>query len=405
MASTSTSTADFIYKNQYGKLVESEQRKHPTLDAMKKEGGLGGRTYNYDVSYGDGQGGAWGSSFSTAQTNVSPIKGVQFAMSPKNGWRVTQIDGVSLQLSMPDDGAFENLVVKEMKGSLNGLMNDLGLFLFGDGGGARGRRSGALSSNTVTLYNRSQARNFFIGMTVKAGVSTSSLRSGSTTVTGVDTDAGTITLANAASISGFLADDYLFREGETGNVVPEGLASIIPLTAPVLSSDSFRTVDRGVYPSILAGSRLSADGSTPEELALRVATKIFDAGGDSDTLIMSPLNAQALCNRGSSRIIVPNGEATFTYGFTGAFLQSPAGRLKLVSEPDCPADRGYVGRMKDLRAKYAGPSFIHSAYDDAKFSGKFFFPKDASDAIEGRSRVITNYIIDEPRNWGVFEVA
>lgn len=405
MAATSTSTADFIYKNQYGKLVESEMRRHPTLDAIKKEGGLGGRTYNYDVSYGDGQGGAWGSNFSTAQTNVSPIKGVQFAMGPKNGWRVTQIDGVSLQLSMPDDAAFENLVVKEMKGSLNGLMNDLGLFLFGDGSAARGRRLGALSSNTVTLYNKSQARNFFIGMTVVAGTSTTVLRTGSTTVTAVDTDAGTITLANAAALLLFVADDFLYRQGETGNIVPEGLAALIPLVAPVVTVDSFRTVDRGVYPSILAGSRLAADGSTPEELALRVATKIFDTGGDSDTLMMSPLNAQALCNRGSSRIIVPNGETQFTYGFTGAILQSPAGRLKLVSEPDCPADRGYVGRMKDLRAKYAGPAFIHSAYDDAKFSGKFFFPKDGSDTIEGRSRVITNYIVDEPRNWGVFEIA
>ena len=404
MAATSTSTADFIYKNQYGKLVESEMRRHPTLDAMKKEGGLGGRTYNYDVSYGDGQGGAWGSNFSTAQTNVSPIKGVQFAMSPKNGWRVTQIDGVSLQLSMPDDGAFENLVVKEMKGSLNGLMNDLGLFLFGDGGGARGKRASA-STNVITLTVKTQARNFFVGMTVVAGTSTTSLRTGSTTVTAVDTDAGTVTLASAAAITSFADNDFLFRQGETGNILPEGLASIIPLTAPALGSDSFRTVDRGAYPSILAGSRLAADGSTPEELMLRLATKIFDAGGDADTAIMSPLNAQALCNRGSSRIIVPNGEATFTYGFTGAYLQSPAGRLKLVSEPDCPADRGYVGKMSNLRAKYAGPSFVHSAYDDAKFSGKFFFPKDGSDTIEGRSRVITNFIVDEPRNWGVADLS
>lgn len=402
MSATSSTTADFVYKAKYGGIVHEEMRRHPTLDSTKKVGGIG-LTNPYVVAYGDGQGAAAGTNFSTAQTNVSPVKGIQFVMAPKVRYRIAQVDGVSSVLSMGDANAFENLIVAEMKGNANGMTNDLGFDLFRDGTGGRGTRL-SLSSNTVTLTAKTDARNFFIGMTVKAGTSTTSLRAGSTTVTAVDYDAGTVTLASAAGITSFTDGDILFREGETGNILMEGFASIIPLTAPS-SGESFRSKDRSVQPSLLAGSRLAADGSTPEELAMRVATAIFDAGGDSDELIMSPLNAQALCNRGSAKITYPEGGGIMNIGFTGAVLQSPAGRLKLIADPDCPSNRGYVRKVSTWQIEYGGPSLIHSTYDDAKFTGKFWFPKDASDTIEGRSRVICNLKCTEPRSNGVFEIA
>lgn len=408
MSVTTSSTADFVYKNKYGGLVHEEERRHPTLSGTKKIGGIA-LNNPYVVAYGDGQGAAAGSApltgFTTAQANVSPVKGVQFNMTPRTRYRVAQVDGVSSVLSMGDPNAFESLIVAEMRGNANGMLNDLGFDFFRDGTGARGKRL-SLTVNTILLDVKSDARNFFVGMTVKAGADTNTLRAGKAVVTGVDYDAGTVTLDNAGAITpGFINGDFLFREGETGGILAEGLASIIPLVAPVLGSDNFRGKDRGQQATLLAGCRLAADGSTPEELALRLAAAIFDAGGDSDELIMSPLNAQALCNRGSAKIIYPEGGGTMNIGFTGAILQSPAGQLKLVSDPDCPGNRGYVRKKSTWQIEYGGPSLVHSTYDDAKFTGKFWFPKDASDTIEGRSRVIWNIKCTEPRSNGVFEIA
>lgn len=403
MSATSSSTADFVYKAKYGGIVHEEMRRHPTLDGMKKVGGIG-LTNPYVVSYGDGQGAAAGTNFSTAQSNVSPIKGVQFSMTPKVRYRIAQVDGVSSVLSMGDANAFENLIVAEMRGTANGMMNDLGFDLFRDGTGARGTRSSA-SSNDITLTAKSDARNFFVGMTVVAGTSTTSLRVGSTTVTAVNYDSGVVSLASAAAIASFADNDLLFRQGETGNILAEGLAAIIPLTAPVLGVDSFRGKDRGQQTTLLAGVRIAADGSTPEELAMRAAAAIFDAGGDSDTFVMSPLNCQALCNRGSAKITYPDGGGTMTIGFTGAVLQSPAGQLKLVSDPDCPANRGYILKKSTWQIEYGGPSLVHSTYDDAKFTGKYWFPIYNLDSIEGRSRVIWNVKCTEPRSNAVIEIA
>lgn len=401
MATTSTTTADFIFKTKYQDLVHEEERRHPTLNSTKKVGGMANHNV-YAVQYGDGQGA--GGVFATAQANVSAVKGVQFDMRPKIDYRVAQIDGPSLQLAMGDPNAFEELVVTELKGSLNGFNNDLGLFLFGDGTGTRGRRASA-STNVITLEDPKTARNFHVSMTIKAGTSTTSLRAGSTTVDAVDYDAGTITLASAAGITSFADNDYLFREGETGNTMPEGYASLVPLTAPVYLTDSFRGSDRGKNASLLAGSRIAADGSTPEELALRLASAIFDAGGISDTWVLSPTQAQAVCNRGSAKITYPNGGDVMNFGFTGAVLQSPAGKLKLISDPDCPNNRGYVYKDGIFEVHHTGPSLVHSAFDDLpKVSGRFWYPKDTADTIEGRWRAICNVKLKSPRDAGVHSI-
>lgn len=402
MTATSTTTADFLYKTHYQDLVHEEERRHPTLNDTKKVPGLGNHNV-YGVAYGDGQGA--GGVFATAQANVSAVKGVQFDMRPKIDYRVAQCDGASLQLAMGDPNAFEEIVVSELRGSLNGFNNDLGLFLFGDGTGVRGSRLSA-SGNIITLTDPKTARNFHVGMTIKAGTSTTSLRAGTTTVDAVDYDGGTITLASAAALTLFADADLLFREGETGNTMMEGYASILPLTAPVYLTDSFRGVDRGKNASLLAGSRISADGSTPEELALRLASNIFDAGGVADTWVLSSTNAQAVCNRGSAKITYPDGGGTMNFGFTGAVLQSPAGQLKLIADPDVPNNRGYVYKKGIFEIHHTGKSLVHSAFDDSpKFSGRFWYPKDGSDTIEGRWRSICNLKCKSPRDAGVHEVA
>ncbi|HZI43882.1 MAG TPA: hypothetical protein VFD53_01605, partial [Ilumatobacter sp.] len=96
----------------------------------------------------------------------------------------------------------------------------------------RGRRV-ALAGHVVTLLAK-QAKAFSVGMTVIASPNQSgaSFRTGTTTVTAVHTadpgipgDVDTITLANAAAISGFSDQDYLFE------LVSETVVAPVPVTA------------------------------------------------------------------------------------------------------------------------------------------------------------------------------
>ena len=70
MSATTASNANYVFKNKYLKLMEAAQRRHPTLNRIRKVKGLTNTTIN-TVEFGNDQGAAWGSSFSTAQTNAS----------------------------------------------------------------------------------------------------------------------------------------------------------------------------------------------------------------------------------------------------------------------------------------------------------------------------------------------
>lgn len=409
MSATTASNANYVFKNKHLKLMEMAERRHPTVSRIRKVKGLTNTTIN-TVEYGNDQGAAWGSNFTTAQANVGQTKGMQFTIPVRNGYRVCQIARVDLELSRDKEGAYDSLVTRHLKSATNGINDDIGFMLFRDGTGARGRRSGALSSNTVTLTVPDDARNFFVGMYVKAGISTSSLRAGVTTVTKVDPDAGTITLADASQLTSFSANDYLFREGETGSVVMDGFDVLNPLTAPS-PGETFRgSNDRTAYTALLAGARLSAAqaaGLSIEERAMLVGTKIYNAGGMSTHLILNPTKALEVVERAAGRTHYTGGGGKAVFGFTGVKLVSPAGELEIVADPDCPVDVGRVTDLNDWVIEYAGPSFIHSAYAAETGAGanQFFVWKDSADAIEGRWSVIANLYCEEPRNHGCFPVS
>jgi hypothetical protein len=410
MSATDASNANYVFKSKWLKLMESASRRHPTIGKIRKVKGLTSTTIN-TVEYGNDQGAAWGDNMATAQANVSQTQGMQFTIPVRNGYRVAQIKRVALELSRDKEGAYDSLVTRHIKAATNGIMDDVGFMLFRDGTGARGRRLGALVGNTVQLYSNDDARNFFRGMTCKGGVSTTSLRVGTAKVTNVDPDLGQVTFDNIAGIVGFLADDYLFREGETGNAAMDGFETINPLTSPS-AGESFRGSgnDRTFYTALLAGARLSttaAAGLSTEERALTVATKIFSLGGDSDTLILNPLKALEIVERLSGKISYDGDGKRAVFGFSDVGLKSAAGELQIVADPDCPIDRGRVTKLSDWVIEYAGKDFIHSAYASETGAGanQFFVWKDGSDVVEGRWSVIANLYAEEPRNHGVFPVA
>lgn len=408
MSATSASNANYVFKNKYLALKEMAARRHPTVNKIRKVKGLTNTTIN-TVEFGNDQGAAWGDNMPTAQTNGSQPKGMQFTIPVRNGYRVCKIKRVDLELSRDKDGAYDTLVTRHIKSATNGINDDIGFMLFRDGTGARGKRA-SISSNTVTLTVKDDARNFFIGMTVVGGVSTSSLRTGTTTVTNVDPDAGTVTLASAAAIISFADSDFLFRQAETGTVVMDGFDVLNPLTAPS-AGESFRGSgnDRTVYTALLAGARLSttdAAGLSIEERAMLIATRIYNFGGDSDTLILNPTKALEVVERASGKIQYAGGGGKAVFGFTGVKLSSPAGELEVVADPDCPVTQGRVTKMSDWVIEYAGPDFIHSAYASETGAGanQFFVWKDTEDSVEGRWSVIANLYCEEPRNHGVFPV-
>lgn len=408
---SSVSQTAYIFKIYYaGQVGDVAMRSHPTLDRMPKSskaaghaGSFKGTTFNYSIKYGNSQGVS--GTFSTAQSNASTTKGVQFAAARFVKYGDIVIDGVSL-LASQDDGAFLDLVTLETDGVINEHVDREAFDLFRTKTGIRGRRASA-STNVITLTVPDDARNFKIGMTIGASPNAdgSSPRTGTTTIAGVDLVNGKITLTSAAAISAFADNDYMYNAGDIDTCM-EGMESCTPLTAPS-ASENFRGVDRSVYDVLLAGSRLTTTVSlnqTIEENFGQLGVFIGTTGGKANEGVLNPINFWAVVRRGNARVEFSSAGGNLTYGFETATISTPAGNIKLYSDPDCPIDRGRLWNMDSHYLRCLGPGgnsdFVHIINDD----GMFNLRSTTADQVETRTRSIKNYIQNSTRDHGVFQI-
>lgn len=408
---SSVSATAYIFKIYYaGQLGDVAMRSHPTLDSIPKmsrgaghTGSFKGTTFNYVVKYGNSQGVS--GAFSNAQSQAGTTKGIQFAASRFVKYGDILIDGVSL-LASQDEGAFLDLVTLETDSIITEHIDREAFDLFRTSNGIRGQRSSA-STNAITLVVADDARNFKVGMTVGASPNSdgTSPRTGTTTVAGVSLSDGIVTLTSAAAITSFADNDFLFNSGDVATCM-EGMETCTPLTKPT-AGDSFRTQDRSVYVELLAGSRLTSTVSlnqTIEENFGQLGIAINAAGGKATDGVLNPINFWAVCRRGNARVEYPSAGGQLTYGFETAVISTPAGQIRLHSDPDCPTNRGRLYNADSHYLRCLGPGgnseFVHIINDD----GNYNLRSTTADQVETRTRSIKNYIQNDTRNHGVFQI-
>ncbi len=398
MAASDLTSVAFVYKRLYSdrQVGDLAMRNHPLFKMLSKEDGFTGTAFFYPIRYGNTQGVS--GTFSSAQTAASSSKGLQLQASRKAKFGVITLDGEAMAAARGNKGAFMDLVTQETDAIIEEMGDSFAFDLYRDGSGNRGRRSSA-NSNTITLTTADDARNFKVGMTVVADDTAdgSSLRSGSTTVTHVNEDAGTITLTSAAAISSFTDNDYLFRLGDPATCM-EGLASLFPLTAPS-SGETFRGIDRSVDTRRLAGVRVDDTGTAIEENMGLVAVKIGQVGQEARIAPLNPIKFWEVARRLNAKVTYDGGGAKASYGFEGFDVHTPAGTLRAVSDPDCPTNRGYVLNPSTLYLKHLD-GLPHIIKDDGKPSLR----QASADGIEARARGWVNLICTMPGANGVYSI-
>lgn len=392
-----------VFKDMYDdeSVHDLAMRNHPFMATIKKLGRFGGESFYYSTRYGNPQGVS--GTFSTAQTNATLTKGVKWEMTRRPKYGVIEIPGEDLLAAQvgKDSAWITNLVEEHTDAVIEEHGDSLAFEMPRDGTTARGRRLSA-STDVITLSVKDDVRNFKVGMTVVADDTAdgSSLRTGSTTIIAIDEDAGTITLDDAAAITGFANNDYLFRQGDPGTGI-EGLQKLFPLTAPVLGSDSFRGNDRGVDTRRLAGVRVNDTTMQPEEAAGLVSVKIQSTGKvtGKSSVWMNPIHVWAIARRLNAKVEYDNGGGEASYGFEHIKISTAAGDMKVYGDPDFPVSLGYV-LCESNYAKHLG-GMPHIISDDGKVSLR----TNSRDAVEARTRSFVNMAAPKPGNNGVFAIA
>jgi hypothetical protein len=396
MAASDLTTVAFIVKRDYsGKApADISERDHPLWSSIPKIGGFVGEAFFYALKYQNGQGVS--GTFANAQANAKAMSGKQLQASRKAKYGVYTLKGEAMAATRTDKGAFMRLVNTEVDGVLKEMGDSFAFDLYRDGNGIRGRRA-SISSNTVTLTDAGDARNFKVNMTIGADNTSTGLSPlvGTTYVTAVNLKAGTITLNNAAAIGSFGDNDYLFRDGDPGTCM-EGLALCTPLTAPVLSSDSFRGIDRGSYPELLAGARVDDTSTSIEENIGLLGVQIGASGQMVRQCYANPTKVFQISRRLNAKVMYREAGGSVKWGFQYIVIETPAGVIEVVSDPDCPSDKFYLINPDSHYVKHLD-GVPHIIEDD----GRPTLRAAAADDIEGRARGWVNYIQDKPGDFGV----
>lgn len=396
MAASDLTTVAFIVKKDYSGRTPGDMAEmdHPLFHAISKEGDFVGSDHTYALKYQNGQG--IGGTFSKAQTNVRAMSGKQLAALRKAKYGVYTLNGEWMAATRNNKGAFMRGVNAEVDGVIMEMGASFAFDLYRDGNGIRGRRA-SISSNTITLTDPADARYFKVNMTIGADDTATGLspRTGTTYVTGVDIANGKITVEDASDISGFVDNDYLFRDGDPGTCM-EGLAVTTPLTAPVLSSDSFRGIDRGSYPELLAGSRINDTSTSIEENIGLLGVQIDSLGRKVRECYLAPTNFYKVTRRLNAKVEYQKAGGSVDWGFQYVTIVTPAGPIKLVSDPDCPVNRFYLINPASHFLKHLD-GLPHIIEDD----GRPTLRAANADDIEGRARGWVNYIQPLPGDFGV----
>ena len=394
----------FIAKRVYSsdRVTEHTLRDHVMFNMVTRKTVFGGEDFRYTVKTGNPQ--SVSGTFTTAQTQAAAAtatgssKGAQFACQPALKYGVVQIDGPSLTRLKGNYQSFFDLVTMEFDSTLEELGDSLAFDLTHDGSGNRGQRA-SIATNTITLTVPDDARNFKEGMVIIASANAdgSTPRVGSSILTAVDEDAGTITMTLAADITAFANNDFLFRQGDPATGY-DGIARHLPLTAPVFLSDSFRGVDRGRNPRRLAGVRVNDPNSPVEETAGLIGVKIKQSGKSvaGGCAFWNPIRFWECVRRLNAKVEYQKAGGTADYGFEYIMIHTPAGTVKAYSDADIPINRQYVGKIDSVEIRHL-EEFPGPVRDDGKLTDRV----SNADAIEARYRAHSQTIFRVPGEWGV----
>ncbi len=302
--------------------------------------------------------------FANAQANISSGLDERFAISRKSDYQLWELQNEVIEASSRDIGAIMKVLKFKGDGALMNLSRNLSGNLYGNGGGARGQidAAGVVVVGpiaTITLANPSDIVHFENEMTLNAASwdgtgAAGAIRGGIDSINSVNRAAGSFTLLAGAVPLGWVANDFLFQQGDLlvgGGDVVTGLAGWLPTVAPVIGGPAFFGLDRGVDPTRLAGSRFNGLGLPIEEALKRISTLIVRNGGRPDMVFLNPLDYERLelSLEGRARFETMTtqvgGKRSAQVGFDSMIITTTAGKANVVADVDCPQGTGYMLQM------------------------------------------------------------
>lgn len=343
-ATTTTNYADALNVLYSREEVErATYEVNPGLALMPKKTDFKGKSFAFDVKYGNAQ--SRSAAFATAYGQRGAYSALkQFNLTRKKDYAVISLQNELIEASEGDDAAMLDALKEEMDGALGAMRESMGRTIWGDGSGKLGRiATGGISSAVITLESAGDVVKFEPGMVleVSATASGGSVRSGTVTVLSVQRDAATPTVTCTANvttgISAAAAGDYIFAAGDYDSL-PTGIPGWIPVSAP--ASTAFFGVDRTADPQRLAGLRFDGTSMDLVEAWKKFAYRLQREGANPNYGFTNPDDLANLDNLLGSKAVYEDFSVG-NIGFRAMIITAGNAKMKLISDRNVPAGYGW----------------------------------------------------------------
>lgn len=368
--------------------------RRPLLGMIPKNTGVGGS--DYSVSLRTAPTGGRSASYEAIAASKAASVSERFTSDLVSNYSVADVKGKVIRASRKDSHALMGALSNEMEMAGRSISNDIAMNLFRNQDGVRGTQAGAISTRTVTLTNKYDARNFERGMLIDvASTATGTLdTNGPHRVSQVNRRDGTVTFGGSTTVTAladgvvFFAhgDAYAFAGGPGADTYKKlaGLGDWLNPSIATDGTDAFMTVDRGDDVTRL-GPTVYTQGSSESifDLFVNAAAELdMNGGSTADTIVTSPINVAALdraLDGKASYERMPargfDGKAIGTVGYEALRIHTPNGVMKVVGDGWCPVTHSYILDLSSWElASYGeapallkedGQSILRLAGDDA----------------------------------------
>jgi len=371
----SVANQDAVLKDVYNdeEIARQSFGENPLFALIKKERAknAGGRRCIQVVEFAHPNGASAG--FEEAMTDATDSQYEDFILTRKKQYQRIRVDH---ELLFATEKKSDSLVdaMKEFDRGLRGLGEKVGRRCYRTLGGAMGKLSiSSTTTTTLTFTDNAAVFNFMLGQ--KLQFSTTDGSSGSlldggdfTTVTGIDHEAGTVTIADdlATKITGVTTASFVFTRGDFGQCI-SGLEDWLPVDdrATKLAAN-FNGVIRSPSGVYLGGVYMdgTALGSL-DQVLIKLVGRISKYGGSTSHILANPeslTDLELVSNSkvrflGTSTSNVKNDAGDVIVGFNGYRVRIGGSEVTIIGDRNCPSNRVYALQLDTWTMWYTGKLF------------------------------------------------
>lgn len=399
MAAHTIANQDAFLKEVYTdeKIKEQSFGDNPLLAFVQKRRGktAGGRRYIQPVEYANPSGA--GADYGFAMTDGTVSKYLDFIISRVKQYQRIQINNELLYATEKKSDAFVE-ALKEFDRGFSSLGEKIGRRLYRTQGGSLGQLSIASTTTTTLQFTDNAACfNFTVDQVLQFSTTdgSGSLLDGgdTTTVTAVDEESGTVTIANdlATKIAGITTSSFVFQRGDY-NACLSGLADWLPAGTDraTLLAASFNNITRSVNPVRLGGVFL--DGTTIGDLdaiIIKLVAKVGKYSGKTSHIFANPesLSDLELVTNSKVRILkdietnIVSENGDVIVGFNGYKALCGGRAVDIYPDRNCPSNRLYAIQLDTFTLWHTG-EWINWTGEQA--TGMRLRPSENEDSTEAR---------------------